>query len=78
MTKLMTHHILLNYHSYATEAEINEMIEELFPMAPNIKRGHQKKDKKLQEYLQTNDDYFLEKEEKDLIMYKIRFISLQH
>ena len=57
--------------SYATEAEINEVMEELFPMAPKEIRSHQKKDKKLQQYLQSSDDYYLkEVEGKDLIMYK--------
>ena len=57
--------------AYFKEEDVNNVLEEIFPMSPKEIRSHQEKDKKLQKSLQEQEDYKIKKiEGQEVILYK--------
>ena len=57
--------------SYVTDTDINEVLEELFPMSPKEIYSHQQRDQDLLKKLEVNEKYSLKKiEGQELITYK--------
>ena len=62
-----------NQLSYVNQTDMEEILEDVFPMSPREIRQHQKKDEKLLKSLQEHKDYDTKRiKGKDLIMYKKR------
>ena len=47
--------------SYTTEEEINEVLKQTFPMAPEEIKSHQRKDRTLLKWLEKDDKYHFKK-----------------
>ena len=59
--------------SYANDKEMEEVMEDIFPMSPREIKRHQRRDQKLMKSLEEHKDYNIKKVEgQNLIMYKNR------
>ena len=57
--------------AYFKEEDVDNVLEEIFPMSPKEIKSHQEKDKKLQKSLQEREDYKIKKiEGQEVILYK--------